>query len=309
MILKILLLLAALYVIFILAPAILMFIKIFYLPKGGEYYTARDRSKPYYKPYLARMDAAETFFRQTAPCKKVTINARDGTELNGFYYGQNSERTAIFVHGYRASPVFCFGPLAKELYDRSFNLLFTVNRGHGDGGGGCTTLGIREQYDVIDWVNRASAQPGTEKLLLCGVSMGCAAVSYASDKQESGKIRAMVLDCGFTCGYDQMVLDCRRRHLPPFLLMPLIRLLARLILKIDIRTPVADSLRHTEIPALFLHGVEDGTVPIEQGRTNFESCASEKEWIAVEGAGHTAAFLAGGETVKNRVLGFIDRYL
>lgn len=305
MIWKIILLLAALYLVFILAPAILMFYKIFYLPKDGAYYAARDRSKPYYAPYLARMDEAEAYLR-SKPSAEVTLTARDGTRLRGFWYDRGGSRTAIFVHGYRASPIFCFGALAKELYDRGFNLLFTVNRGHGDGG--CTTLGLREQYDLLDWSDWAAGQPGTEKLLLCGVSMGCAAAAYASDKLDGDKVRAMVLDCGFTCSYDQMTLDCRRRHLPPYLLMPLIRLMARLVLKIDIRTPVSDSLRYTKIPAVFLHGGEDSTVPIEQGRTNFESCASEKEWIAVEHAGHTASFLAGGDAVKDRVLSFIETH-
>ena len=55
------------------------------------------------------------------------------------------------------------------------------------------------------------------------------------------------------------------------------RLLGKLDFHEDIYERVSDSLRHTDIPVLFLHGEADLTVDISQGLENYNACASEKD--------------------------------
>lgn len=125
---------------------------------------------------------------------------------------------------------------------------------------------------------------------------------------DADKVRALVLDCGFKSPYSQMKRDMEMRHLPVFLLMPIIMLLSKRVLKVDIKNEVGSSLGKCKIPALFLHGTADRTVPLSEGRENFESCASEKDMIVVEDADHTMSFHVGGEKVQTAVADFIKNH-
>lgn len=55
----------------------------------------------------------------------------------------------------------------------------------------------------------------------------------------------------------------------------------------------ADKLRETRVPTLFLHGGEDGLIPIEAARENFNASASpQRRLIELPGAGHNNTLFA-----------------
>lgn len=301
-----LLILAAAYIVFLLAPTVVMY-KTIFCRKRGVALDEMDLPKTYFYPFAYEMRAAEAFFSRL-PASELSVTARDGTVLRGDYYPRGTDKTAVLMHGYRALPINNFGVLAKALYERGFNILLVHQRGHGKSGGKHTELGLIEQYDLLEWIKLVSAYDGCEELLLGGVSMGCAAIAYASDKINDPKVKAMLLDCGYSSPYDQFRVDSIKRHLPWRLMLPYIRAYAKRFLKIDIKQPVSDSLKKTAIPALFIHGTDDMTVPLEQGLSNFESCSSEKELITVPGANHATALLMGGREATNRLYGFINKY-
>lgn len=236
---------------------------------------------------------------------KITVKGRDGVALVGRYLAGTNGKAVLFAHGYCSTPMNNFSLQAERLAEQGYALLLPDERAHGESGGRYTELGLEEQYDLLAWLEWLSGQEGIVSIAVYGMSMGCAAAAYASDKIANPKVKALVLDSGFISPYDEMASDCRKRHLPPAILLPWVVLCGKVFLKKDIRIPVTDSLKNTKLPALFIHGSADSNVSPEQGLRNFEACASAKDRLLIEGADHTLAYAVGGEKTAER----LDRFL
>lgn len=297
----------ALYIIFAAAPAAVIYHKIFSRKDNSQKLTERDLYGTRYEPYMHELVAADGFIRERVT-ERVNITARDGVTLVGDYVDNHSDKTVIFVHGYCGNPISNFCLQARHLYDMGFNELFITQRAHGESGGNRHGLGIIEQYDVVKWIDFEGAKPEINQILVYGSSMGSAAVAYSSDKINSGKVKGLVIDCAFSSVGKQLYYDSRQRKIPPFLVMPVIRLIALIELKEDIYRPAGKSLAKTNIPALFIHGTGDTTVPFESGLENYNACQSEKTLIAVEGAQHIVDYAAGEGQTKEGLKEFINKH-
>ena len=306
--LYILLGLLVLYIIFAVFPAIFLFHFIFSRKDNSPKLTERDLIGTRYEPYMQELVAADRFIRSKIT-GKVKITTRDGEIMTGDYLDNGSENTVIFVHGFCGNPISNFCLQARHLYDMGFNELFINQRAHGESGGKRHGLGLLEQYDVLKWIELEEEKPNVKSILLYGSSMGGASIAYASDKIKSEKVKGMVIDCAFSSVGKQLEYDSKKRHIPPFLTLPIIRLIARALLKEDIYTPCGRSLAKTTIPALFIHGTGDITVPYESGIENYNACASEKTLISVEGAQHIVDYAAGEDQTKEGLKQFITDHI
>lgn len=300
--------LVVLYIIFAAAPAAFIYHFIFSRKDNSLKLTERDLIGTRYEPYMDELVAADRFIRSKIT-DKVKITARDGAVLTGDYLDNGSKNTVIFVHGYCGNPISNFCLQARHLYDMGFNELFINQRAHGESGGKRHGLGLIEQYDILKWIELEEAKPGVKNILLYGSSMGSASIAYASDKIKSEKVKGMVIDCAFSSVSKQLYYDSRQRRIPPRLVIPIIRVIARLELKEDINTTCGESLAKTSIPALFIHGTGDTTVPYENVIENYNACASEKTLITVDGAQHIVDYAAGEDQTKEGLLEFINKYL
>lgn len=296
--------LALLYLIFIFAPALVIYFNVFSRKAEGAPLKERDLIGTRYEPYRFQLLSAESFVK-SRPYEHVRVTARDGVTLCGMYFDNGSDTTVIFVHGYRGAPISNFCLQAQRLYTDGYNLLFIVSRAHGESGGKRLGLGTLEQYDLLPWIDFAAAKNGVNNLFVYGSSMGAASVGFASDKIQNPKVKGLVLDCGFSSPREQLIRDSKIRHLPYPFLLPLLRLFGRIDMKTDIYATVGDSLSRTAIPVLFFHGAQDITVPVEQGLKNYRACASEKEFVQVEGADHIIAYVVGGEQTRQKLDAFI----
>ncbi len=296
----------AVYLVFAFLPSVVMFRKIFYL-RGKCCKPKPEPQKSYYAPFQAIRQEAQSYLA-ALPAQELTIHSHDGLVLKADYYSGGCSRTAVLLHGYRASPMSNCAYQAAKLHQAGYNVLLAYQRGHGKSGGRFTTLGDREQLDAMAWVDRAAAEPGVAHVIAYGVSMGAVALAHASDKIEQRKLRALVLDCGFTSTYQQLCHDAQKNHIPPVAVVPPVGLFYRLRFGTDVKKPVTEALKNTKIPALFLHGTADSSVPFLHGQHNFEACASEKKALFVEGADHTCALLQGGQDTLNQMFNFLDKY-
>ena len=303
-VLKIAIIAVAAFAFFSAGPALTSFFTVF-TRKTGTHFRDMDIENSYFAPIYGEM--CDSLDRLGAlEQRKVKITANDGVELCAVYYPADGKDTVILVQGYNTPAINNYVIIADWLHGLGYNVLMPDCRGHGESGGKRCSLGLLEQYDLLRWSEYAAED--AENIFIYGTSMGCATVSYASDKLDCEKVRGLVLDCGFSSPYSQMKGDMERRHIPRFLLLPFIRLLGKWILKVDIKTPVSESLSKCTIPALFLHGTADETVPLSEGHANYESCASEKDMIIVEGAAHTMSFHTGGEKVRRAVADFFGKH-
>lgn len=302
-----LLVLAGLYVLFIAVPGVILY-KVIFRRKNGIMFTDRDLSKTYLSSCADRIAEDTEWFRKLE-CESVSVKARDGAVLKGSYYSAGQGKLALCFHGYGSTTLNCFSTMGRFLLAQGYDLLLTEERGHGESGGKCSTLGVLEQYDVADWAEWACRRDGIEKIVVAGVSMGCAAVAYASDVMDAEKVRGLILDCGYTSPRSQIINDCKKRHIPHRLMMPVITVCAKAFDGLELQEPVWAHLERTSIPALFIHGGRDETVPLKETEENYAHCASEKTLFVAEKAYHANAFLAGGRDAENAMKSFLDKYV
>lgn len=299
--------LIVLYGIFIVGPALVSYKKIFE-KKSDRPLEEMDISKTYFAPFEKDMRSAADRVESEYELKRVETTSYDGLRLCADYIDRGSDKTVAFFHGYRATPMVNFSIHTEYFLDAGYNVLLVYQRGHSVSGGEHNTLGLKERYDVISWVDFLDKMPA-EKVVLYGISMGAATIAYASPLIKSEKVKALVIDCGFISPWMQIYRDCVKRHLPGKLIMPLINMMFKRKFGEDLKEPVGDALKQNKIPAFFLHGKADMTVPYNDAELNYSACASEKRLLLPDGLHHTLAFSTGDDAVRAEVLDFINRYL
>lgn len=293
--------------VFLGAPALVIYIAVFGRKKAVpfEQYDQEKFKDHYYYPYVKTI-GKERERMLSRPHTEVSIKSCDGLTLYGDYYDQGKKRTAILFHGLNAEVYTNESSQANFFYDNGFNVLLVCSRAHGKSGGRHTTIGIREQNDVLSWTDWAEKQ-GAEQVLLYGLSMGASAIAYASDKLENTKVCGMILDSCYYSIYEQMWADSGRHHIPGILVYCQ-RFLAKLFLRIDIKTDTASYLSRSKRPVLFIQGTADLTVEPKWGGILYEACAEPKEYLPVEGGHHTLSYLKDSELTGGKMLEFINKY-
>lgn len=307
-ILIILCILFLLYLIFIFGPAATSF---FYICKTREclpFWERKGIENTYYAPYIELFKAQSTKLEKRLT-KTVTLTADDGAQLVGRYYSANSKNHAILLHGYNACPENNYAETANDLLDAGISVFMPCSRAHLPSSKGNCTFGLTEQYDLIRWIDYAVKEFGAERIVLYGVSMGCATIAFASDKINDPAVRAMVLDCGFETPLQVYETACKQRHMPVKAMSLNYLLLAKIFLKQDFTVSVKESLAKTSIPALFVHGTNDTTVDVGATKRNYAVCSSEKEMILSEGSSHSFSYTDLKAKGDNRILEYIKNHL
>ena len=292
-------------IVFVFAPAFVCYLSVF---GRRKVLTLDDEKlfKPAIEPYKERMLDDLRYLRGKG-FECVTVTAKDGVTLAGDLYDRGEQKTAIMVHGYNADPYVNLVSPARWLYDHGFNVLVIYHRAHSRSGGNRCGMGLIEKDDIPVWIDFILHMDASQRILLYGASMGGTTLAYLSDTLSEARVPCMMIDCGYICTDHQLRSDAKRMHLPP-LIVPLIRRIALHDICIDICEPTTEHLRHAKKPILFFHGTNDLTVPLEEGKANFDACTSEKELVIVENAGHTTAFLTDEKKVCAAMQAFINRY-
>lgn len=295
-------------VIFLIAPVVFIFVAVFSRKetKPFEEYDWEKFKDHYYVPFLGRIEAARSFVRGHS-VKRVSVMSYDGLKLSGDYYDLGCKRTAILFHGFNAEVYTNLSVHAELMMKLGFNVLLPVHRAHGRSEGRWSGIGLREQNDVLSWVNWAERH-GSKQILLYGVSMGAAAVAYASDRLGSTNVSAVVLDSCYYSVYEQMKRDVEKLHIPRVVL-PGQWVLAKLFLRIDIKSPTTNALKRASAPTLFIHGTGDETVYCQWGEKNYEACAAEKELLLIKDAPHTLSLLKDETKAGGKIAEFIHTYI
>ena len=291
---------AGLWVVFILIPATVVFIAVFGR-KGCRPYSPGHMTEAYYAPYAEKTKKALEKLR-SIPFSELTCRADDGVLLTGRLWGPPG-KTVILAHGFRSIPDNPLAVQAVFFAERGWSVLLPDERAHGGSGGRFCTMGILESGDLCRWSELLRTEHGAERIAVYGLSMGAAATAYASDRIAADRI---VLDCPFESPAGQMTRLCRKKKLPAFLLIPASKLISRLLCRADFGRRTEDTLSKTKIPALFICGTADSTVPPAGVRAMSDACPTSAGCVLVEGAEHSVAFPAGGDELADRVERFIS---
>lgn len=270
----------------------------------------RDLSLTAYKPYEVEIRDAIKFFKEKTPID-VTVKSHDGLKLKGYYYNNNSDTTVVFVHGYGASPFHNFSTVGKRMFLEGYNVFFIIQRAHNESEGKYTTFGIKERRDVQTWLYKINDMFEPKKLILYGLSMGCASSAMALGLELPKNLKVAVLDCGFNDVFSLMMYQTKRRiKINPYLTVRIMNFYAKIFGGFDMREVTSSqALSRTTVPCLFIHGRKDDVVPISHGEENFEACASKKEAIFLDGVDHARCYYAGGIEVEEKVMDFVKNAL
>ena len=265
------------------------------LPPGDDY-------RPYHQKMQALVDEMEK-----QPFETVTIRSRDGLLLYARYlHVRDGAPVVIQVHGYRSGGIrdFCGGnKIARE---HGFNTLLIEQRAHGRSGGNTLTFGIRERYDILDWIRYLLDRFGSStSILLAGISMGASAVLMASELDLPENVKGITADSPFTSPEAIVRIVIRRNHLPDSVFFPLVDLSVRLFGHTDLRSASAiEAVKKAKIPILLLHGTADHFVPYTMSRELLAACASPARLELFEGAPHGIGYILEPERYEKIILDF-----
>lgn len=269
-----------------------------------------DLSNTLYKNHEKRIKE-EYIFLESLPFENVYLNSRDGLKLRGFYINNNSDKTIFFVHGYRATPLNNFSWAAKRLYDEGYNLFFIDQRAHGESEGKYTTFGIKERLDVVDWANFINEKYKPKDLVIYGLSMGCASTEMALELDLPSNVRCAILDCGFKSTFSLMVFQTKKRiKVGATISVLFMDIYCRLLGGFSMFSASSEkALKKAKIPCLFIHGTNDKTVPLSHGKTNYNACASEKDFVFLHGVEHALCYYEGYPDLEEKIVSFIKKVI
>ncbi len=245
------------------------------------------------------------------PCEPVSIRSFDGLELFGRYYPLH-DGAPLFIgfHGYHSSSFVDFSGGSQLIDQLGCNLLLVDQRAHGKSGGHTITFGIKERWDVVEWVRYALERFGPEtKIILMGVSMGAATVLMASDLDLPDNVRGIIADCPYSSPKAIIRKVAKQRGIPDGLAWPFVKIGAKVYGGFDIdETDAARAVKAAQTPILILHGEADGFVPCEMSDLTAENPARVTRHT-FPNADHGLSFLTDSNRYRQLVTEFVCNVL
>lgn len=196
--------------------------------------------------------------------ENIHLRASDGVKLHGWLIKvPDAKSTLIFLHGNAGNIGDRLGKI--DLFHRmGLNILIIDYRGYGSSGGYPTEDGIYldalAAYDFLQSRDDLKEQA----VVVYGASLGGA---VAVDLATKRKIDGLIVDSTFSSAADIA------RIIYPFVPKFLIKI------KLDSLTKI----KELTVPKLFIHSVDDRTVPIALGRKLYEAAPGPKEFIEIAG--------------------------
>ena len=264
--------------------------------RGGQY-------DPYYDKMLTLIKGAA----EKPVTDEVRIRASDGRELYARCYDTGKQApVAILCHGYKGNGIRDFSGGLTMCLENGNNVLLIDQRGHGKSHGNVIRFGVKERYDVADWVRYAANRFGKDTpVFLYGISMGAATVLMASELELPGNVVGIVADCPYSSPREIILKTAKERHFPAWFASPLLAFGARVYGGFDWRESDAlSAVKNTKIPILLIHGEADRFVPCEMSR---RIKAANPDGIRLEtfpDAAHGISFILDSERYRRLGSGF-----
>lgn len=254
-----------------LAFVALLFLLFSYYAYKKAFFSDRTKKRdPYkgidkrgYKPYEARMRSLIDNII-ALPCERVQIISRDGLKLSGRYYHvKDGAPLEIQCHGYRSTPLRDFAGSGEECFKRGYNMLLIDHRAHGESEGKTITFGIKERFDLLDWVKYAIERFGGDvKIILYGISMGAATVLMAAGEDMPENVKGVIADCPYSSPVDIIARVGGASGVPE----PFVKLFAITGARIFggfslLESSPREAVKRARVPILLIHGEADTFVP------------------------------------------------
>jgi len=222
------------------------------------------------------------------PFEDVSITTQDQVKLHGWLIkAPRAKSTLIFFHGNAGN---IGGRLGKiDLFHHlGLNVLIIDYRGFGNSGGYPTEKGIyKDATATYDYLMQRDDMQG-QHVISYGASLGGA---VAVDLATRRDVACLIVDSSFSSAVDMA------KRIYPFIPSFLIRSKMDSIKKI----------KNISTPVLFIHSVEDETVPIVLGKKLYEAASEPKEFIEITG-GHNDGHIHAGDKIRNGIQTFLNKH-
>jgi len=243
--------------------------------------------------------------------EEVAFATGGGATLRGWWVpgAPGASAAVVAVHGAGGNRAGLL-PETPFLRRAGYPALLFDLRGHGRSDGAARGLGFgpRESEDVSAAVAFVREQRGIPRVAALGTSLGGAAVLLAAARDPD--IAAVIAENPWARILHVMRIAPARPWFVPELLLRGIRATAFWRLGILGTPEPLDAVgRIAPRPLLLLHGEADRLVPVSDSRALLAAAGEPAELWTLPGAGHGALYETDPEGYRERVLGFLDRWL
>ncbi|MEG0375620.1 MAG: alpha/beta fold hydrolase [Raoultibacter sp.] len=263
----------------------------------------------------AALQADTSAWLASVDAERVTIMSSDDLyDLVGYVYPATipSSKWAVIVHGYTGdhTEMEHFG---AQYAAQGYNVFIPDLRAQGESGGSIIGMGWTDRLDLICWLEYLVDRFGGDiSIVMHGHSMGGAAVCMASGEQLPPHVKAIVSDCAFTSVWDMFSSQLKNYNVAaPYPLLEGARIALKARNSYDIKHASAlEQVKKSTTPTLFLHGSDDGFVPLRMVDELFAACAApEKRMLVVAGAGHALSEQTDPILYFSTVFNFLESVL
>ena len=236
-----------------------------------------------------------------------SITSVDDVRLFGrFYKVADSLKTVICVPGYLTSGVQCFASLIPFYMEKGYNVLVVTNRGQAESGGKHVTFGKKEAEDLKVWIDKANELVAGGEIIIHGIDVGAVSALLAS-KELGNEVKGIISDSTYSKPWDVFVYQIKQiYHLSPFPILHVAEYFSQRFAKVSFRDSAVKAVAESSIPTLFIHGAKDMFIPYYMTSACYESCASNKKLLLVDGAGHAQAMFKDPDAYKQTVIEFLE---
>jgi len=279
------------------------------------YAVARPSLHSYLITHPRRLQSELTPDQTGLPVERVTFQAVDGVELNGWFVpGGGDGGTIVVSHGLGASGAASY-PAYAFLNRAGHDLLLIDHRAHGHSGGRASSLGPLEVHDLLAAVSYLRSRNGIdpERIGAIGCSMGAGVVLGAAAREPA--LRAVVADSVYAeLGqvWDRFGrVSIRGTSLSWSWGMPM-RWGAWLWTGAQPATfaPIDAIAQISPRPLLLIHGERDnGACTVADAQRLYATAGEPKELWIVPGAGHCGAHSVQPQAYEERISAFFARAL
>ena len=256
---------------------------------------------------------ADLEWLNSQPKDDYYITSDDGLKLHASLLKAltPTDRYVLCIHGYRCTGLKEFDSISRFYHEQGLNVFMIDHRASGSSEGKYITYGAKESLDCLKWLSFMRDTFGSDiKISLHGCSMGSATVMMLLGMDLPSNVKFAVSDCGYSSLKGQLTHNFTQYKMPVKLCYGLYKFFAKLHagFNADDVCPVI-SLEKCKIPAIFIHGMEDGFVPFDMVYANYDACACpDKKLITVDEAEHVQSFQYSSE-YKEAIRDYISKYM
>jgi len=236
--------------------------------------------------------------------EEIQIPLQDGRHLYGWWIqADKNAPTIIFAHGWGRNARRML-PYLKKFCCQGFNLLAFDARGHGNSDPDKYSNLVKFADDMIASINFVENNQKSQHpdFYLVGLSIGGAGSIYAAAHDK--RIKKVITVGAFAHPASVMKKQFKDHHIPYYPMTWLMFRYLRIFQKLDLNKIAPEKhIARADASFLLIHGKEDITVPVEEGKRLAKAAGDRAELWIIPGRGHSDCHLEKG--FWDKVIGFM----